>query len=1211
MKLSYRSLLSLSLIVLIGLTTVVPNIVKAQTCTPTTGYQYTYTLEPYMGGYRIVQSQYQQAYTSGPADPEGGCSAPATAPSVAIYGSPETINLGDSTTLTWASDATSCNSTDFATGNAPSGSVTVTPPSLPYTYNLSCRKNLKFTTAQVTINSNIGPATNCIVYTYPNTQVWFSADSQGYLPSHASDDTYSFQVYDLNALQYTDSNTQHIQASNEPVWASFTWSTPGTYMVMVHVGQVGYNNYPGTGAGHFPMEISSGGQTDAVGDQSEAANCRVYVQSAAKPNLTPGSAPTVTGTIGQAVTVSGTAVNTGNADAGSFTNAVISNGSTVTAAMNSLAQGASAAFSATFPASAFTSAGTYSYQYCVDQYGEVNESDEGDNCTTGQIVMQAPASPNLTAGAVSSVSATVGSPVSLSVQISNTGNADANSFPVLFKSTDGTLNANPGNISVPASGSVTAYLTYTFTSPGVYSVNACANRNTSGQLVIADSDTSNDCGSATSITVTAADLTAGSVSPATAIVGQAVVLTASASNVGNATSGSFPILFEIQGITLLGGSSISGLAPNGSGTSNASYTFSSQGTYQVRACANRNSSWQSVTYDSNTGDDCGGWTPVVVSSVPTASLSINPNTVQYGNSATLNWSCGNATSCAGTNFNTGGAMSGSLTVSPTVSTTYTVWSNGPGGTVSASQSLTVGLPTPDLTSTVGAAVSGAVNTSLSFTATVSNIGSGSTGGSFNNLIQICDGSCATYNRILTTQTTSVGVGQSRAVTMSATIPTPGHYYYRMCADADSSWVGSVTESNEGNNCSNWQDVIVNAPDLTASTVSPSSASVGIALNISSTISNIGGSASGSFPVLFQVQGGDIFQSAYAASLSPSGSEVVSASYTFASQGTYQVRACANKDTSWTSIVQESDYGNNCSPYTTVTVGPAPDADLTAGSVSPVTATTGVTVTLTVPITNTGNKNSGSFPVRFQPTSNQAEDVISSYISVAQGATQNATASFKFNAPGTYQVRACANYNSSWTAITTESNYGNNCGAYTTVTVSDDTSCSISVNPPVLLRSGGTTVVSWNSPDGTCVGQGFSTGNSPSGSTPVTVTSTSSPYFGVICTRSNGAICRPAPVAVTLEGCTNPANLSVVATPTRVTASSSPTVTWSTANTNEACTLTSSSGQTLMSTPPGACSSTGGGTINVGTLAHQTVYTLRCGLDTSSTVVNVVPQFGEF
>ncbi|MCB8976202.1 MAG: hypothetical protein H6657_02105 [Ardenticatenaceae bacterium] len=57
-------------------------------------------------------------------------------------------------------------------------------------------------------------------------------------------------------------------------------------------------------------------------------------------------------------------------------------------------------------------------------------------------------------------------------------------------------------------------------------------------------------------------------------------------------------------------------------------------------------------------------------------LTAVPPHITPGQSSTLTWSAGNATACTGTNFNTGGATSGSVSVSPASTTTYTVTCDG-------------------------------------------------------------------------------------------------------------------------------------------------------------------------------------------------------------------------------------------------------------------------------------------------------------------------------------------------------------------------------------------------------------------------------------------------------------------------------------------------------------------------------------------------------
>jgi hypothetical protein len=80
---------------------------------------------------------------------------------------------------------------------------------------------------------------------------------------------------------------------------------------------------------------------------------------------------------------------------------------------------------------------------------------------------------------------------------------------------------------------------------------------------------------------------------------------------------------------------------------------------------------------------------ITASSQSTTSLNANPTTITKGQSSTLTWSSTGATSCTGTNFSTGSVspVSGSTTVSPAQTTTYTVACTN--GTNSASASATV------------------------------------------------------------------------------------------------------------------------------------------------------------------------------------------------------------------------------------------------------------------------------------------------------------------------------------------------------------------------------------------------------------------------------------------------------------------------------------------------------------------------------------------
>ena len=78
---------------------------------------------------------------------------------------------------------------------------------------------------------------------------------------------------------------------------------------------------------------------------------------------------------------------------------------------------------------------------------------------------------------------------------------------------------------------------------------------------------------------------------------------------------------------------------------------------------------------------------------PTASLTANPNAIDKGQSSTLNWETSNATDVS---IDGVGAVrpTGSQSVTPPESTTYTLTAKGPGGTQQATARVTVNAPPP-------------------------------------------------------------------------------------------------------------------------------------------------------------------------------------------------------------------------------------------------------------------------------------------------------------------------------------------------------------------------------------------------------------------------------------------------------------------------------------------------------------------------------------
>ncbi len=85
---------------------------------------------------------------------------------------------------------------------------------------------------------------------------------------------------------------------------------------------------------------------------------------------------------------------------------------------------------------------------------------------------------------------------------------------------------------------------------------------------------------------------------------------------------------------------------------------------------------------------------------PTSTFSANPTSIISGQSSTLSWSSTNANSCTASGGWSGAkATSGTQSISPTISTTYTLACTGGGGTVTKNTTVSVSAPTPTPTPT--------------------------------------------------------------------------------------------------------------------------------------------------------------------------------------------------------------------------------------------------------------------------------------------------------------------------------------------------------------------------------------------------------------------------------------------------------------------------------------------------------------------------------
>ena len=415
------------------------------------------------------------------------------------------------------------------------------------------------------------------------------------------------------------------------------------------------------------------------------------------------------------------------------------------------------------------------------------------------------------------------------------------------------------------------------------------------------------------------DVYAGSTGPTTATLNEAVTLSSTVTNQGAGAATNFPNVFQISGIGYVAAQTLT-VASGGSSAISAPYTFTSAGSYSVRACADKNTDGNGLLTESDEDNNCNAtWTTVTVYEPTGVSLSASPTGVYQGSSTTLSWSSTSATSCIGTGFSTGNATSGSVSVTPASSTTYSIECTGPVGSATDSELVTVSTPVPgtptgllascspggtsvnlswdptsyavayyiritptnggscpagfqvapwdssqcipnpdwytstsisnysvspntaytmwvyaangagysatpgsvsfncagqaDLTSTTGSGATILAGGAFTASATIRNIGTGSTGVGFENILQVCNvgGSplCNIYYDKYAVSANTLAAGASQVISRTTTLNTAGAYNYRYCADADTLWNSTISESDEDHNCGDWVGVTVN------------------------------------------------------------------------------------------------------------------------------------------------------------------------------------------------------------------------------------------------------------------------------------------------------------------------------------------------------------------------------------------------------------------
>lgn len=129
------------------------------------------------------------------------------------------------------------------------------------------------------------------------------------------------------------------------------------------------------------------------------------------------------------------------------------------------------------------------------------------------------------------------------------------------------------------------------------------------------------------------------------------------------------------------------------------------------------------------------------------------------------------------------------------------------------------VPMPELTASNVSPTNGMVGAPMTLVASVTNAPAGvSIPGTFRNIFQFStDGTSAGAQPPLAgSNIVALNMGQSKNTSYVWTPASPGTYYVRACADNDITWTGSISESDEGNNCSPvWTSILVATPTPTA------------------------------------------------------------------------------------------------------------------------------------------------------------------------------------------------------------------------------------------------------------------------------------------------------------------------------------------------------------------------------------------------------------
>ncbi|HEY4513481.1 MAG TPA: CARDB domain-containing protein [Candidatus Paceibacterota bacterium] len=587
--------------------------------------------------------------------------------------------------------------------------------------------------------------------------------------------------------------------------------------------------------------------------------------------------------------------------------------------------------------------------------------------------------PDLTASRPSPSAATVNVAQTFTSTISNIGNASTgSSFSYIFQTagpsgTGGIVTLAPATtaaLSAGASRSVSVSRSWNTT--GTKSIRVCADKSSATNTGTINEGTKedNNCSPWRDVLVSGAVVTSGTLTGANCQI---------ALNAGTCTTTltlniNYPVSGATTNITKPTNNIVAtGITPASKPNIVVSYpntTFYLNHNSETLATKTVNATCASGSWN---GTKCAASSCVPPPALKTATSSFTPATANVGGSINIKCDFGSTfdsitPAFTGASGCTWGGFTGTVanyTCIASQAGIHTVYCNTfntppPGSNYCATVnplagSLTVGSSGPNLTAdpVMPNPASATLNTPISFSSLIKNIGTSGTVSGFSNSMQVATGpnGAGPVNPLTASAPVSMGPlagGAYATATASYTFTgAAGTRSVRFCADNNTSMSGSITEGvvNESDNCSTWRNVAVSGapvsgPDLTTINVlqSPTPAILNANTTFTANIKNQGGADTGiGFTNLFQTSTSSDgstnlknypitgMQHLSAGATSPTIQKVVK----FTIAGDNYVRFCADKSSvsDVNGLIAEPDAGhsldnNNCSTWKYVPV-PAP------------------------------------------------------------------------------------------------------------------------------------------------------------------------------------------------------------------------------------------------------------------------------------------------